>query len=165
MYKGIYIDELKAYFGEDAKRINHAMKVLHFAELIMTGEGVNERMQKIVTITALLHDVGIKAAEGKYNSSAGNYQEIEGPPIAEEIMRRHGEPPEVMSRVAYIIGGHHTAAKNDGMDFQIIWESDLLVNIEEEGLMQNPEKLPGIIEHNFLTQTGKSIACTQYLRQ
>jgi hypothetical protein len=161
--KNIYADELRAHFVKDTKRIDHAFKVLHYAELIMDGERVQEEMRKVITITAILHDVGIKAAEQKYNSVAGHYQEIEGPPIARAIMLRHGEPPEVMDRVAYIIGGHHTAAKNDGLDFQIIWEADLLVNIEEDGLAKGADKLQRIIDKNFLTVTGKSIAYKQYL--
>lgn len=163
MSKNIYTDELRKHFGSDTRRINHALKVLHYAELIVDGEKVHGEMRKVVTITALLHDVGIKAAEQKYNSSAGHYQEIEGPSIARAIMQRHDEPPAVMDRVAYIIGGHHTAAKNDGLDFQIIWEADLLVNIEEDGLAKGTDKLQRIIEKNFLTDTGKSIAYKQYL--
>lgn len=164
MNKNVYIDELHEHFGTDIRRIKHALKVLRYAELIMEGEKVCEELRRVVTITALLHDVGIKAAEEKYNSAAGHYQEIEGPPIAEVMMRRHAEPQEVIQRVAYIIGGHHTAAKNNGLDFQIIWEADLLVNIEEDGLAERADKLPGIIEKNFATVTGKSIACKIYLQ-
>lgn len=163
MCKDTYIAEMQAHFGTDKRRINHALKVLRFAEMILEGENVADDLRTIVTITALLHDVGIKAAEEKYKSSAGRYQEIEGPPIAEEIMRRHGETEAVIGRVAYIIGGHHTAAKNNGLDFQIIWEADLLVNIEEDGLADGSDKLGGIIERNFRTNTGKAIAYKEYL--
>ena len=163
MCKDTYIAELHAHFGPDKRRINHALKVLRFAEMIMEGEKVADELRTIVTITALLHDVGIKTAEEKYKSSAGRYQEIEGPPIAEEIMRRRDESQAVMGRVAYIIGGHHTAAKNNGLDFQIIWEADLLVNIAEDGLADGSDKLRGIIDRNFRTGTGKAIAYREYL--
>ncbi|HWR44135.1 HD domain-containing protein [Sporomusa sp.] len=158
-----YIKELKEHFGSDQRRINHALKVLAYAESIMDGEGADEKTRKIVIITALLHDVGIKIAEQKYNSSAGTYQEIEGPPIVTEIMARHSEPEDIIQRVAYIVGGHHTSAKNNGLDFQIIWEADLLVNIEEEGLDTHTEKLPYIIAKNFRTSTGTLIARGRYL--
>ncbi len=159
-----YAQALKAHFGADGRRINHALKVLGFAERIMTGEGVAPEVQKIVVITALLHDVGIKAAEEKYQSSAGPYQELEGPPIVRAIMSSYGEPAPLIERVAYIVGGHHTPGKNDGLDFQIIWESDLLVNIEEDGLAADKAKLPAIIEKNFRTATGRAIAQAEYLR-
>jgi len=34
---------------------------------------------------SILHDVGIKAAEEKHGSSAGHFQELEGPEIARKI--------------------------------------------------------------------------------
>ena len=42
----------------------------------------------MVISAAILHDIGIHKAEEKYKSSAGNYQEIEGPPIAKAIMEK-----------------------------------------------------------------------------
>ncbi|WP_425059159.1 hypothetical protein SCACP_38260 [Sporomusa carbonis] len=158
MFRDVYIEELKRHFGEDQRRINHALKVLGYAETIMDGEGVDESMRKIITITALLHDVGIKVAEAKYNSAAGRYQEMEGPPIVKEIMERQGERQDTIDRVTYIVGGHHTPAKNNGLDFQIIWEADLLVNIQEEGIDTNVVHVRKIIEKNIKTATGWKIA-------
>lgn len=164
MYKGIYTQELKQHFGTDQRRINHALKVLNYAEMIMNSEKVDEKARKTITITALLHDSGIKAAEEKYRSSAAKYQEIEGPPIVRAIMTKHGEDSALIDRVAYIVGGHHTAAKNDGLDFQIIWEADLMVNIEEDGLLKDKNKLQNIITKNFVTKTGIKIAEKTYLQ-
>ncbi len=163
IYRSQSIEDLKRHFGSDQRRINHALNVLANAETIMDGEKTDEKTRRIVTITALLHDVGIKAAEEKYNSSAGPYQELEGPPIVTAILTGRGEPQAVIQRIAYIVGGHHTAAKNDGLDFQIIWEADLLVNIEEEGLTAHPEKLRTLIAKNFRTVTGSRLAQERYL--
>lgn len=163
MYKETYIEALKCHFGSDSRRINHALKVLAFAEQIMDGESISKNLRQIVTMTAILHDVGIKIAEQKYGSSAGPYQEQEGPPVAAAIMRRLGENEAVIDRVCYIIGGHHTPAKNDGLDFQIIWEADLFVNIEEEGLTGDKDKLKIILAKNFKTVTGKRLAEEIYL--
>lgn len=159
-----YTRELKEHFGSDERRINHALKVLAAAEIIMSGEQVYGITHDVVTVTALLHDVGIKVAELKYNSSAGPYQELEGPPVVREIMERLGAPQEIIERVVYIVGGHHTASKNDGLDFQIIWEADLMVNIEEDGLNKHPEKLPAIINKNFRTLTGRQLAMERFLQ-
>lgn len=161
--RAYYTQALTEHFGEDVRRINHALKVLGFAERIIEGENVPAAMREVIVITALLHDTGIKEAERKYHSSAGPYQEQEGPAIVRAIMARRQEPQALVERVAYIVGGHHTAAKNDGLDFQIIWEADLLVNIEEDGLVENKEKLPFIIEKNFCTATGGKIARETYL--
>ncbi|MDI6604286.1 MAG: HD domain-containing protein [Thermoanaerobacteraceae bacterium] len=163
MFREKYIEDMKKYFGSDTRRINHALKVLNFAEQIMEQEDVNDQMRKIITITAILHDIGIKNAEEKYNSSSGKYQEIEGPPVAKEIMENNDEDKDIIERVCYIIGWHHTASKNDGLDFEIIWEADMLVNIEEEGLYKNTENVKYIIEKNFKTKKGKEIAINTYI--
>lgn len=162
-YEEVYIKELTAYFGQDQRRIDHALKVLKAAKTIMAKEELTDFCRRVVVITAILHDIGIKNAEIKYHSSAGTYQELEGPPIARSIMLRCGESAEVMERVAYIIGGHHTPSKNDGPDFQIIWEADWYVNIEEDGLYQDKTKIEYIIAKNFVTETGKKMAETKYL--
>jgi len=165
MYKETYTEELRAYFGTDQRRINHALKVLDYAEKIMAGETLDEEKRKIVTITALLHDVGIKIAEEKYGSSAGHYQEIEGPAIVQEMMCRQGEHSELIERVSYIVGGHHTPAKNNGLDFQILWEADLLVNIEEDGAVsQGDNQLKTVIARNFKTFIGIMIAKNKFLK-
>ena len=54
------------YFEGDVKRINHALKVFCFASLISKESGTDEREDLIVGITALLHDIGIKEAERKF---------------------------------------------------------------------------------------------------
>jgi len=70
------------YFQGDVKRINHALKVYCFASLISKESNSDEWNHQIISIVALLHDIGIKEAERKYQSSSGKYQEKEGPPIA-----------------------------------------------------------------------------------
>lgn len=37
-----YIMELKDYYGTDLKRINHALKVLSFADRIVDGENITD---------------------------------------------------------------------------------------------------------------------------
>lgn len=159
----IAIEKMEEVFGGDQRRINHALKVLAFSEEISKGEKSDVRTGETVILAAVLHDIGIHEAEHKYGSSAGNYQEIEGPPIAREIMRDMGVDTGIIERVCYIIGGHHTPSKVDGLDFQIIWEADLLVNIEEDGLNKNGTDLRPVIEKNFKTATGKKIAENLYL--
>lgn len=163
VYRDKAVAEMKKVFGTDQRRINHAMKVLRFSEEIAHKEALNDRGKEILTLTAILHDIGIHEAERKYNSNSGKYQEIEGPPIAKEIMDKLGVADGIPERVCYIIGGHHTAHKNNGLDFQILWEADLLVNIEEEGLNSTNADMKAIIDKNFKTAAGKRIASELYL--
>lgn len=114
----IAISKMKQLFGEDDRRINHALKVLKFSEEILQGENITGHVAETVMLTAVLHDIGIHEAERKYNSNSGTYQEIEGPPIARRISREMGIRDRTIERVCYIIGGHHTSAKVDDVDFQ-----------------------------------------------
>lgn len=154
---------MKQLFGDDNRRVNHALKVLRFSEEILQGEKIVGEIAETVVLTAALHDIGIHEAERKYNSSSGKYQEIEGPPIANRILREMGISDPIIKRVCYIIGGHHTLSKVVDVDFQIIWEADLLVNIEEGGLVNDKNvNIVKIISENFKTATGKCIAETLY---
>ena len=78
--------EMIKYYAGDKKRINHFIKVHGYAKAIGEAEGLDERTMLILETAAYVHDIGIKISEEKYNSSAGKYQEIEGPPIAEEML-------------------------------------------------------------------------------
>ena len=80
------IDEMKGVFGGDTRRIEHALAVLDFAERIYAIEGGDAL---VIKAAAILHDIGILEAERKYNSSAGKYQEIEGPSIADGILKKY----------------------------------------------------------------------------
>ncbi|KKM04295.1 hypothetical protein LCGC14_1765640, partial [marine sediment metagenome] len=70
---------MKHEFGDDRKRIKHALLVFDQARKIFIRE---EGDPGVVTAAALLHDIGIKEAERKHGSSEAHFKEIEGPPIA-----------------------------------------------------------------------------------
>lgn len=143
------------YFGNDVRRINHALKVYSFAKTIAELEQLDKKQQLIVEATALLHDIGIKEAERKYNSSAGNFQEIEGPAIALIVLNEIGFPEDLSKRVCFIVGNHHTLTKIDGIDFQIIVEADFLVNIDED--LISKETIKTIHNKHFKTQSGTTL--------
>jgi hypothetical protein len=52
----------------------------------------------------LLHDIGIHEAERKHNSRAGNWQELEGPPVAKELLKAIDLDDAVKERVLFLIG-------------------------------------------------------------
>lgn len=150
-----------ACFGHDVRRINHALKVHAFAELIACREVDDTWTCEIVGITALLHDIGIHEAERKYNSTAGKFQEIEGPPIARKILSDLGVLEKSIDRVCFIIGNHHTYTKIDGIDFQILVEADFLVNSYEDEMKR--DVVGSVGEKIFRTETGKSLLRSMYL--
>jgi hypothetical protein len=85
-------------------------------------------------IAAVLHDIGIHAAEEKYGSSSGKYQEIEGPAPARRILESLHCPQDVSDRICFLISHHHTYTQVDGIDYQILLEADFLVNAYEDHL-------------------------------
>lgn len=149
------------YFGNDVKRINHALKVYSFAEIITNSESLSQTEKEVVKFSAILHDIGIKEAEIKYNSTAGKYQEIESPPIARQILKKNKILDDTIERVCYIIGNHHSYQKIDGIDFQIIIEADFIVNIFEDSL--NDDSIKSIYDKYFRTEKGKELLKILYL--
>ena len=54
------------------------------------------------------------------------------PPVARQMLTEIGYPQEVVDRVCYLVGHHHTYLDMDGMDYQILVEADFLVNLFEK---------------------------------
>ncbi len=104
---------------------------------------------------ALVHDIGIKAAEERYGSSAGRYQEELGPKLAEEMLKSLSEDDAVIDRVRFLVGHHHTYSEIDGLDYQILVEADFLVNIFEDGVSY--EAAVSVGDNIFKTETGRRI--------
>ena len=151
------LTQLKEYFGSDTKRINHARKVLDYAEEILRQEGGN---WQVVVPAAILHDVGIKIAEQKYGSNSGHLQEQEGPKVARGILLKLGFKNKEIDQICQIIRYHHSPGKIDSADFRIILDADWLVNLKEIKGTQEKEK---IINNVFATKTAKEIARKAYL--
>jgi hypothetical protein len=160
MITSIMADMIR-YFDGDVRRINHALKVHSFAQIIASESKIEDQKKGIVSIAAILHDIGIKEAERKYNSSSGKYQEIEGPPIARQILSPYHLDPDHIERICFLIGNHHTYRAIDDIDFQILVEADFLVNIFEDSM--SPESVRNIKEKIFKTESGTRIFTEMYL--
>jgi hypothetical protein len=149
-----------AYFCGDAKRVNHLLKVFGFAKAIGSAEKLDAREQEILDIATLTHDIGIKNSEAKYNSAAGGYQQTEGPPEAEKLLRGLGVQETVIGRVCWLIAHHHTFGEITEIDYQILIEADFIVNAFEENLA--PEAIGAFVKKYFKTDSGKTIMRSLY---
>lgn len=148
------------YYRGDARRISHFLKVHSLAKTIGELENLDAGTQEILEIAALTHDIGIKISERRYQSSAGHYQQLEGPPEARELLYSLAVDPAVIERVCWLIAHHHTYHDIHGADYQILVEADFLVNIFEEQMP--PASIQSIAEKIFVTKTGKQILKTMY---
>jgi hypothetical protein len=146
---------MEEYFGSDARRIDHALRVTAFAERLLEHEPGD---RELVLATALLHDIGIREAERKYGSSAGNLQEVEGPPVARAILVGLGYDEPFVAEVCAIIASHHSPGEVETDNFRIIWDADWLVNLWEECDLGDREKIKRTIGKTFMTGTGKRVA-------
>ena len=136
----------------DQKRVHHNLKVHSFTALLGHEEKTDDNQQLCLEIAGLLHDIGIHECERKYGSSAGNYQEIESPPIARKLLEPYELSEEILQRTLYIIGHHHSCKFIDGPDFQLLMEADFLVNMFEDNL--NANQINGIEKNLFKSKTG-----------
>ncbi|MGF7146302.1 urease accessory protein UreE [Anaerotaenia torta] len=162
MYKERIIEEMKEVFKVIPFGIEHTLKVLKNAEDIMKGENIDDEEKELISIVAILHDIGAVEAQNKYGSIEGHYQEKEGPAVAREILEKLGYNKHI-DRICFIIGNHHTPFKIDGIDFQIQWEADLLENLSVMDIKKEQQEIKKCIQQNFKTETGKRIAYERYV--
>ena len=155
---------MKRYFKQDFKRIGHASRVARYAGEIFKEEGGD---LAVILSAAYLHDIGIKEAERKYQSTAARYQEEEGPPIARDILSRLGAGEELIAEVCDIVGHHHHPRPQETINFKVLYDADLIVNMEENRKdgSADTEKLTSLIGKVFLTEGGRKLAKSVLLQQ
>lgn len=157
------IDRMEAFFSDDRRRIDHALKVLHCAEAIMRERDDLDRF--VVRAAAILHDIGIQAAERKHGSSAGKFQEIEGPPIARRILTSMDVPADAIEHVCRIVANHHSARDIDTPEFRTVWDADWLVNIPDEFDTSDTARMADLVNTVFRTEPGKNLAETLFVER
>jgi len=118
------------YFGNDDRRIEHALSVLHHAEKIM--EDAPDCDPEIVIASALLHDIGIKQSEAELGYNNGITQEKYGPPIAEKLLIELKFPASKIKTVCNIIGNHHSKSRYNYRELEILKQADRIVNINDK---------------------------------
>lgn len=147
-------------FDPDRHRFNHLLKVTGYAQIIGLAEGMSPEDLAWLQVATILHDIGIKPSLSKYYSADGQYQQVEGPPLAREILSRQSLPPERIDRVCFLIAHHHEYSQIDALDYQILVEADFLVNCDE-GKMATPAIL-SVRDKIFRTRAGTHLLSTLF---
>lgn len=143
------------YFGDDQRRIEHALRVSTHAQNLLAYIEADP----VLTMTAAyLHDIGIHEAERKHGSNAGNWQELEGPPIARAILASLDADDSFIDAAAEIIGNHHTAGAVDVPEFRILWDADALVNFAGAFSNKTDEQIDEILHKHMVTEPGFRMA-------
>lgn len=148
-------EKMIVYYAGDSRRVHHFLKVHSFAKLIGEMEGITSAELELLELAALVHDIGIKNAERKYGYNNGRLQEQEGPPEARRLLREASAGDDIIDRVCYLVGHHHTYRDIDGIDYQILVEADFLVNLYEDSA--DRDTVRKAYENVFVTKSGRSL--------
>ena len=68
------IKKMVAYSEGNLHDINHFMKVYAYAKTIAEGENLNPELQKLVEVTAVVHDIACPLCRVKYGNTNGKHQ-------------------------------------------------------------------------------------------
>lgn len=142
-----------AYYEGDVPRVNHLIKVYGFARTIGIMEGLDQTPLEILELAALTHDIGVKACEAKYQSTAPALQQTEGPPLAQTMLTDLGYQQDIVDRVCWLIAHHHEYEPIKDIDHQILIEAGYLVNYSEGNMPT--DSIQRFQDKIFRTQTGK----------
>lgn len=124
--KGKITKLLVDHFGNDFRRITHALEVMKHAEKIMENRGGCD--YEVLIAAALLHDVGIKPSEEMLGYNNGKTQEEYGPPIAEMLLKSIDFDDARIRMVCEIIGNHHSPSRYEYVELKVLKEADMIVN-------------------------------------
>lgn len=144
--------DMRRYFATDTARIDHACEVTRYAAQILETEPAAD--PAVVLAAALLHDIGIGAADRRYGTQGARHHETLGPDIARTILQELHVPGELIREVCDIIGHHHHPGTDESINYRIVYDADTLVNTRPG---QPRPDLPGTTA-GFYTEAAREIA-------
>lgn len=146
------LESMMEFDGGNPLRIQHFLKVWGFARQIGKMEGLDPKTQEILETAAIVHDIGIKVSLEKYGDCVGKHQEEEGPSLAEEMLTRLGYEKDLVERVSWLVGHHHTYSNVEEPDHRILLEADFLVNSYESN--ESMKAVRAFMKNVFRTPSG-----------
>ena len=149
------MEKMIAFSNGNLHDMNHLMCVWTYAKTIGELEGLDPETQFVLEVAAITHDIACPLCREKYGNANGKYQEIKGAPLVTEFLSDTGMTTEQISRVAYLVGHHHTLTDIKGMDYQILIEADYIVNASENGYSK--ENVENFVEKIVKTQSGREL--------
>lgn len=155
------IRKMIAYSEGNVHDVAHFMKVYAYAKTIGECEHLDEDTQLTLEVAAVLHDIACPLCREKYGSAEGKYQEKEGAVLAADFLKDTDFSEELIQRVSFLVGHHHTLTQIEGMDYQILIEADYLVNADESHY--GKDNIRNMYEKVFRTKTGKELLRSIYL--
>ena len=128
---------MKLYYGGDADKIQHFVRVYTLARSIGELERLNEEEQEYLELAAVVHDVGGDDPVA----------------IVRDILRSCGVEEDVNMRVCHIVGNMEDYEHIGSLDHQIFIEALMIVRFKER---ETPsDEIVRIAEKRFITNSGK----------
>jgi len=157
------VAEMEGVFSETRGMVDHTRRVHDYAVEIQVEEGGDPF---IVRASAIFHDIGIPKAREVHGSSSGQFQEIEGPPIARDILDKYSPSPGSIDHICGIIANHHSDRDPEiveTIEFKILWDADWLVNFPNRHRDSTAKEKEEAIEAIFKTGKGREMAREMFL--
>ena len=149
------MEKMIAFSDGNIHDIDHFIRVWTYARTIGELENLDRETQFLLEVAAITHDIACPLCRIKYGNTNGKYQEEEGVPMVKKFLSDTGIAEEVIDRVAFLVGHHHTFSGIDGIDYQILIEADYIANATENGYGQ--ENIVNFMQKIMKTEGGKQI--------
>ncbi len=156
------IEKMIDFYQGNQSDINHFLKVWSYARTIGQSEGLDEHTQKVLELTAVIHDISCPLCREKYGNTNGKKQELESPALVDAFFKDLPVAEEDVKRISWLAAHHHTYTDVVGIDYQILLEADYLVNAGESGYSR--ENIQHMLETVFKTDCGIRLLKSIYLR-
>ena len=143
--------------------IAHFLKVWSFAKTIGELESLDSHTQEILELAAVVHDIACPLCREKYGNTNGKNQELESPPLVEELFRDLPVKRSDVEHISWLVAHHHTYTNVEGLDYQILLEADFLVNAGESGYDRSA--IENFRENVFRTAAGMKLLDSMYLKK
>lgn len=154
------IKEMVFFYEGRIHDIDHFLKVYVYAKTIGESERLDEKEQYILETAAVVHDIACPLCRKMYGSADGHHQEQEGAKMASDFLNKMGYDSNIIRRVCWLVGHHHTLNDIQNIDHQILIEADFIVNAHESNL--SIDSICAFYQKYFKTKTGKEIISSIY---
>ena len=142
-----------AYYSKgNLHDIDHFLRVWGYARDIADGECLSKRERYVLEVAAITHDIACPLCREKYGNTDGKNQEREGAVLVRAFLRDAGIPGELLERIVFLVGHHHSYDAVDGTDYQILLEADYIANALENHTP--PSAVRQALKSVFRTKSG-----------
>ena len=157
------VKKMVEYSKGDLHDINHFMKVYAYAKTIAEGENLSPEQQKLVEVTAVVHDIACPLCREKYGNTSGKHQEEESAPLVAQFFKDVPAGELDVERITWLVTHHHTYTNVEGMDYQILLEADFLVNAGESEYSK--QAIENFCRKVFRTEAGTHLLKSMFLEK